>query len=94
MMSQTENPAADYQMVSPEYFRAAGISLKKGRLLTPGDTRKTPNVMVINESMARKYWKDQDPIGQKIYLADRGDNVLTVVGVSPPWPFLCWASME
>ncbi len=76
-----ELPHADYQMVSTEYFRTAGIPLRKGRLLSPADTRNLPPVMVINETMARKYWKNQDPIGQKIYLSDRANNVLTVVGV-------------
>ena len=81
IMSRGELPHADYQMVSADYFRTAGIPLRKGRLLTTADTRNLPPVMVINETMARKYWKNQDPIGQKIYLSDRGNNVLTVVGV-------------
>ncbi|RPJ83120.1 MAG: ABC transporter permease [Acidobacteria bacterium] len=81
IMSRGELPHADYQMVSAEYFRTAGIPLRRGRLLTPADTRSLPPVMVINETMARKYWKNQDPVGQKIYLSDRANNVLTVVGV-------------
>jgi predicted permease len=80
-LNHSEIPHADYQLVSADYFPTAGIPLQKGRFLTPADTRKSPPVIVINETMARKYWRDQDPIGQKIYLGGRADRSLTVVGI-------------
>jgi putative ABC transport system permease protein len=80
-LSHSEIPHADYQLVSADYFRTAGIPLKKGRFLTTADTRNSPAAIVINETMARKYWRDDDPIGQKIYLGGRADRSLTVVGI-------------
>jgi putative ABC transport system permease protein len=79
--NRSEIPTADYQFVSNDYFRTARIPLKRGRVFTTADTQSSPPVIVINETMARRYWHGRDPIGQKIYLGPRTDRGLTVVGV-------------
>ena len=71
-------------MACPGYFRAMGIPLLEGREFTHRDTVGAPPVIVINQSMARKYWDKQDPIGRriKIGLANSKEPWLTVVGVA------------
>ncbi|HUB78917.1 MAG TPA: ABC transporter permease [Bryobacteraceae bacterium] len=60
-----------WRFVSPHYFRTLQIPLLRGRLFTDSDTLGAPAVVVINQTMARKYWKSQDPIGQ-IMVIGRG----------------------
>jgi predicted permease len=69
--------SAGPRWVSSDYFKAMGISLAKGRFFTERDDEQGPNVLIINESMARRYWPDEDPIGKRVAF-DRRDN-------SPNW---------
>jgi len=55
-----------YHAVSPDYFRAMGISLLNGRGLEITDSARSPLVGVINRSMANKYWPNENPIGKTI----------------------------
>jgi len=67
--------------VTPDYFRALGVPLIAGRLLTRFDTKDIP-VAVINHAMALRYWPDEDPIGKKISFRSYGGNFTTeIVGV-------------
>ena len=58
--------AASVSAVSPGYFETLGIRLLQGRDFTAADTNGKPFVVVINESMARRLWPGQNPIGQRI----------------------------
>jgi putative ABC transport system permease protein len=49
-----------------DYFRALGIPLRRGRFYTRFDHKDAPPVALINESLARRYWPDDDPVGQII----------------------------
>jgi len=73
---------AEYRTVSPEYFRAAGIPLIRGREFTGGDTREAGLVVVINETLAEQMFPGRDPIGQR--LAWTGD-VLRFIPVTGDW---------
>jgi len=53
-------------VASPGYFRAMGIALRRGRLFDARDTREAPAVALINESLARRYFPNQDPIGRRL----------------------------
>jgi len=55
-----------FKMVSPSYFGAIGMRLRKGRALSDRDVSGAPPVAVVNETMVRKYFQNQDPIGQRI----------------------------
>ena len=57
-----------WRSVSPHYFRALRIPLLRGRTFTETDRGNSARVVIINQIMARKYWKDQDPIGQVIII--------------------------
>ena len=57
---------AAYHAVSPNYFHTMGIPLLSGRELVTADSARSPQVGVINRSMAQKYWPDENPIGKTI----------------------------
>jgi predicted permease len=67
--------------VVPEYFHLLGIPLLRGRLLAEADNDRSPLVAVINETMARTYWPNEDPLGKRIKLSARAPAWTTVVGV-------------
>ncbi|HET7750335.1 MAG TPA: ABC transporter permease [Terriglobales bacterium] len=56
---------ANVRVVSPDYFRTVGMTLRRGRLLDRNDGYDSPRVAVINESMARTYWEGENPIGRR-----------------------------
>jgi putative ABC transport system permease protein len=66
------------RFVTPDFFKTLKVPLREGRDVSDGDTRNSPFVALVSESFARRYWKDQDPIGKHLEIAffDR-----TVVGV-------------
>jgi putative ABC transport system permease protein len=71
--------AADWQVVTPGYFEALGTPLRGGRTFTDADRADTLLVIVINETMAKKYWPGVDAIGRRMMMG--GSNWITVVGV-------------
>jgi putative ABC transport system permease protein len=75
---------ASYSVACPGYFHTMGIPLLEGREFTHQDTVSAPPVIVVNQTMARKYWDKQDPIGRRIKmgLANSDAPWMTVVGVT------------
>ena len=80
----------DHSMVTPGYFAAMRIPLVKGRLFNEHDTKDSLPVIIIDERLARHFWPDTDPIGQRMYFPTDMNNMtaitpktkfLTVVGV-------------
>ena len=61
-------PVVDSPIVSPEYFHLLGMPLERGRLFSDHDVEGTPEVAVINQSAARTYWPNQDPVGKRVRL--------------------------
>jgi putative ABC transport system permease protein len=59
---------AQYRVVNPDYFRALRIPFKAGRGFTDLDDEKGPRVLIINESLARRYFPNEDPIGHRLKL--------------------------
>jgi putative ABC transport system permease protein len=76
-------PFALYRVVSPDYFRALGIALQRGRFFDGHDVLDSQPVMVINRRLAEKYWPGEDPIGKRLKIGplDSPSPWLTVVGV-------------
>jgi predicted permease len=73
---------AGYNVVSPEYFNVMGISLVTGHGFTDGDDERSRDVAVISESMAKKYWPNEDPIGHIFRMASETARGLEVVGIA------------
>ena len=73
---------ANVRGVTSGYFRALGIPLIRGRGLLPTDREGSAPVVVINEAMRRKFWRDQDPIGERISIT-RGRTIIwrEIVGI-------------
>jgi putative ABC transport system permease protein len=71
--------SAKYRPVSPGYFEALQIPLVRGRRFTDADREDASAVVLMNESAARAYWPNQDPIGQRIQI--EGPPWRTVVGI-------------
>ena len=73
--------AAAFALISSEdYFKTVGQPLLRGRFFQRGDTREAPAVVIINQSLASRYWPGQDPVGQRITF-DNGQNWATIVGI-------------
>ncbi|MET0645739.1 MAG: ABC transporter permease [Pyrinomonadaceae bacterium] len=62
----SEQPLAQTRYVSPDYFRATGIPLKQGRAFEERDREGAPQVVIISEAMARRFWPGQNPVGQRM----------------------------
>jgi putative ABC transport system permease protein len=67
--------------VNSTYFQAIGIPLLKGRPFSEQDRDKSPPVLIINDTMARRYWPGEDPIGRRLTLPSLGGISREVVGV-------------
>jgi predicted permease len=74
---------ADWQVVSPDYFRTMGIPVLGGRALEDGDRLGAPGAIVVNRTLARQVWPGRNAVGQRVLLGGGGvDSVWrTVVGV-------------
>jgi putative ABC transport system permease protein len=75
----TPLPSAEYRVVTLDYFRAMETPLVRGRLFTELDANGTTAVGVVNETMARRYWEGEDPIGRRVVMG--GLPPVTIVGV-------------
>ncbi|HTQ57969.1 MAG TPA: ABC transporter permease [Bryobacteraceae bacterium] len=61
-----KSTTADYATVSPDYFRVMRIPLLRGRFFSDQDSPSNPNVAIISETLARRYFADEDPIGRQM----------------------------
>jgi predicted permease len=90
-----ELPVIQYRVAAGDYFRALGIPILAGRAFSEADTEPAAKVAIINQEMARRHWKDQDPVGKLISVnppahlipagsvpPDYEPALLTIVGVA------------
>jgi putative ABC transport system permease protein len=77
-----KGPIAMFNTATPNYFETMGIPLIKGRFFSEHDRLDAPRVFIINQTMARRFWPDQDPIGKQIrtYEDDLSGVIIGVVG--------------
>ncbi|HEY6806527.1 MAG TPA: ABC transporter permease [Pyrinomonadaceae bacterium] len=76
-----DEPTVEYGVVTPKYFEVMGIPLFMGRDITNQDTRQSPNVGVINELFAKRFFGDANPIGQQIHLQGQERDPINIIGV-------------
>jgi len=76
-----DQPSTNYYAVTPDYFKAMGIPLLRGRFFDGHDSATAPRVALINEAMAKKYFPNQNPIGQRINVTNGPDTWREIVGI-------------
>jgi putative ABC transport system permease protein len=84
IVDRANRRACFFKMVSPSYFRSLGMNFRKGRPLGEHDAKGGPPVTVINETMTRLYFKDEDPIGKRILVQEIVPGK-TQLGPEIPW---------
>jgi putative ABC transport system permease protein len=80
-IAPSDLPNTNYYAVTPEYFRAMGIRLVRGRVFTAQDDAKAPRVAIINETLARQYFPNEDPIGKRINITNGPDTWREIIGI-------------
>jgi putative ABC transport system permease protein len=77
-----QEPVTDVRVISHDYLEAMGVPLLKGRLFNDTDAADAKGRVVISDTMARRHWPGQDPIGKRVQINwdDREDEVIGVVG--------------
>ncbi len=76
-----ERMAAQAHTIAGDYFRAIGLPILRGRAFDARDTASSPPVIVINETMARRYWPNANPVGETVRLLATGIANREIVGV-------------
>jgi predicted permease len=78
-----ENPNGDFQWATPGYQQALGLTVLRGRWLTEADREQAPAVVVINDTMAERYWPGQDALGKRFQMGGPGATtpMLSIVGI-------------
>jgi predicted permease len=79
---QGEDMEIAFNLVGPRYFQTMQTPLQRGRDFTDRDVSGAPLVVVINETMARRYFPGQDPIGKQLSVSGRQGPFLEIVGVA------------
>jgi putative ABC transport system permease protein len=78
-----QDHVADVRVVANDYFKAMAIPLIRGRLFDESDKGDLTNRVIVNETMARKHWPGEDPLGKKVRINwndTRDDEIIGVVG--------------
>ena len=77
-----EAPGVSYRRILPNYFRAMGIPLLQGREFDDRDAGGKPDVVIINQKMAQRYWPDGDAVGKRIKVGPpEKEPWMTIAGV-------------
>jgi predicted permease len=76
-----QEPTTEYHVVTPRLFESMGIPLLSGRDFADTDTRRSPNVVVINDAFARRHFAGEDPLGHRLRLQGQERDPLLIVGV-------------
>jgi len=77
-----DEPSADIRTADSAYFQTMGIPLLAGREFTEADNATAPRVMLINETMARQFWPNKNPVGHRVIMKDWGPPLTgEIVGV-------------
>lgn len=82
-----ETPRANFQGVTPDYFRTMGIALLQGRTFTERDVFEAPGVVILNETLAKRYFPNENPVGKRLAMEGRtpGQPAAPNPGALSPW---------
>src|SRR6516164_896144 len=77
-----------YDVISLDYFETMRIPMARGRIFTDADDEKAQYVAIVNETMAKRFWPDQDPLGRRFTMGREPKHTLQVVGIAKDSRFL------
>ena len=80
-IAKEAEPSTEYHIVTPRYFESMGIPLLSGRDVAPTDTKQSPNVVVINDVLARRNFPGENPLGHRLKLQGQERDPLLIIGV-------------
>jgi putative ABC transport system permease protein len=81
-----EAPVAEYRLITPNYFRAIGIPLLQGRIFNDGDKPRDQFPIMINETLARRFFPAGDAIGKRLLVMDEEPHeIIGIVGDARQW---------
>src|SRR5262249_19511111 len=80
-LSANSSGGASYRAISPGYFQTMGFPLLKGRYFTDRGNSEAPGVVIINQSFARGFFPNEDPIGKRLDIGDGYNQMREIVGV-------------
>src|SRR5215510_3529221 len=76
---QGQEPTVDENIISPEYLQTMGIELRAGRPFTTRDNAAAPSVILINETIANRFFPNENPVGRRLEMGV--DTIKTIIGV-------------
>jgi putative ABC transport system permease protein len=79
-LAPSERPVSGFQIATTDYFRAMGMRIRRGRAFAESDRAGSQQVAIVNESFARQFYPNEDPLGQRIIIRDRPE-ASEIVGV-------------
>lgn len=86
VMAKGESLVSPFQAsVSPGYFEAMNIPLKRGRYFAASDDERAPHVVIIDERLASRFWKGQDPIGRRMWKPESAQELTAGPGPKSHW---------
>src|SRR5204863_52733 len=77
-----DDPSVERYSVTPDYFRAMRIPLRRGRLIADADRANAAFVMVLGDRTARALWPNEDPIGRRVRIGGTDGTWFTIVGIA------------
>ena len=77
-----EEPEARLRLASPDYFRTMNTPLLRGRPFLESDTAQSPQVLLINETFARRFFPNEDPIGKRVMIGEPDSAPREIVGIT------------
>jgi predicted permease len=81
-----EGPVAEFRIVTPDYFQAIGIPLLKGRTFGSGERLGTNIPVMINETLARRFFPGEDPVGRRLIVLDeKPHEIIGIAGDARQW---------
>jgi predicted permease len=80
--TENERLSVMYSIVGHDYFDTMNTPVVQGRAFTEHDNEKAPRVVIINETLAQRYWPDQNPLGKRLRLGGEHSTWLEVIGVA------------
>lgn len=81
--SERDIPNANWLPVGADYFKVLGMPMRRGREFADTDTLSSPPVALVNETMAKRFWPNENPVGQVLNVQFYNDQPRQIVGIVP-----------